>query len=179
VLYNSLNVYCKLYNISTQKCTIVQLYNNNFIIVLHCTVDTCSTIQLHLLTVKCTLFQIQSIFVHEMTIGFSSFFIYEIIFWFSPEKMLRRIYLVKVNCPAFKTVSLNYLLYRVSHQTCQLVNNLNVFCLYAILNIKDFSLFILLTKYGRLQLKLFTNCHVSWDTLYLTKFAMLLEKLTL
>ena len=75
MLYNSSNVYCKLYNISTQKCTIVQLYNYNFVIVLHCTVDTCSTIQLHLLTVKCTLFQIQSIFVHEMTIGFSSFFL--------------------------------------------------------------------------------------------------------
>ena len=26
-----------------------------------------------------------------------------------------------------------------------------------------------LTNYGRRHLKLFTNCHVSWDTLYITK----------
>ena len=90
-------------------------------------------------------------------------------------------------------------LYRVSHETWQLVNGFECFLPYIILDIIDFfqfssltnsftqiyftlksifykmtvMLYFLLfsfvfknlTNYGRRHLKLFTNCHVSWDTL--------------
>ena len=92
-------------------------------------------------------------------------------------------------------------LYRVSHETWQLVNGFECLLPYVILDIKDFFQFISLTNsftqiyftlksicykmtamlyfllfsfvsknltnYGRRHLKLFTNCHVSWGTLYL------------
>ena len=92
-------------------------------------------------------------------------------------------------------------IYRVSHETWQLVNGFECLLPYIILDIINFFQFISLTNaftqiyltlksifykmttmlyfllfssvsknltnYGRRHLKLFTNCHVSWDTLYI------------
>ena len=98
---------------------------------------------------------------------------------------------------------LNYLVtYRVSHETWQLVNSSNVFFRSLIpkriiKNIlwqssyskMDLKIKIYLSKsffnfincktsntvYRRRHSKLFTNCHVSWDTLYLNQFTMLFK----
>ena len=62
--------------------------------------------------------------------------------------------------------------YRVSHETWQLVNSFECLLPYTVLDIKDFLQFIslknLLLKNLLLwnQSKLFTNCNVSWYTLY-------------
>ena len=91
-------------------------------------------------------------------------------------------------------------IYRVSHETWQLINGLECRLPYTVLDIKGWLQFISfkksfaqvyftlklillqyytyiiflllslvlenLTNYGRRHSKLFTNCHVSWDTLY-------------
>ena len=73
----------------------------------------------------------------------------------------------------------------MSHETWQLVNSLECFLPYTVLIYKNILQFILFKKIfyfcyfllfslvsnsltnGSRHFKLFTNCHVSWDTLYL------------
>ena len=73
--------------------------------------------------------------------------------------------------------------YRVSHETWQLVNNFKCLLPHTVLNIKDKKKYLTriyftvksiltlvsnkLSNYGRRHFKLFKNCHVPFDTLYL------------